>query len=141
MISGTAHLSALAAEHHERTDSRTRSTLMTLRGEKTLARLERQRAKFRARFAAGQCVHGLCPLPVFRGGRCITHRTRLLQLQRARAAALKRAGICVRCTEEKARRGHVTCAACARVLALKDRERRRRTLVTSHACGNDERKV
>jgi hypothetical protein len=36
---------------------------MTLRGEKTLARLERQRAKLRARFAAGQCVHGLCPLP------------------------------------------------------------------------------
>lgn len=100
---------------------------MTLRGEKTVARLERQRAKFRARFAAGQCVHGLCPLPVFRGGRCITHRTRLLQLQRARAAALKRAGICVRCTKEKARRGYVTCAACARVLALKDRERRRRT--------------
>ena len=106
---------------------------MTLRGEKTLARLERQRAKFRARFAAGQCVHGLCPLPVFRGGRCITHRTRLLQLQRARAAALKRAGICVRCTEEKARRGYVTCAACARVLALKDRERRRRTRGNPHA--------
>lgn len=84
----------------------------------------RQKTRLRERYYAGQCCHGLCPEPVVRAGRCAKHRARLLQLQRTRHAALRAAGICVRCREAPARAGFASCLDCAQIGALKERERK-----------------
>ena len=95
----------------------------SLPGERVLAYVARGRAKVLSRAASGQCVHGCCREPVVRAHRCQVHWERRRATQKAAYDGHRARGVCVRCGQEKAAEGHVSCAECLEMMAFKSRER------------------